>query len=67
MNLAIKPLEYYKFRSSHPDLEIKYLSDKYGSDVRLSYSPYCRTLLEEGERCFGEILIFKYILRFLII
>lgn len=48
MNLAIKPLEYYKFRSSHPDLEIKYLSDKYGSDVRLSYSPYCRTLLEES-------------------
>lgn len=48
MNLAIKPLEYYKFRNSSPELEIKYLCDKYGSDVRLSHSPYCRTLLEES-------------------
>lgn len=48
MNLAIKPLEYYKFRSSHPDLEIKNLSDKYGYDNRLSHPPYCRTFLEES-------------------
>ena len=48
MKLVIKPLEYYKFRSSHPDLEIKYLSDKYGDDVRLSHPPYCRTFLEES-------------------
>lgn len=48
MNLAIKPLEYYKFRNSSTELEIKYLCDKYGSDVRLSHSPYCRTLLEES-------------------
>ena len=48
MKLAIKPLEYYKFRSSHPDLEIKYLSDKYGSDERSAHPPYCRTFLEES-------------------
>lgn len=48
MKLAINPLEYYRFRSSHPELEIKYLSDKYGSDVRLSRPPYCRTFLEES-------------------
>lgn len=48
MKLAIKPLEYYRFRSSHPDLKIKYLSDEYGSDVRLSHPPYCRTILGES-------------------
>lgn len=48
MKLAINSLEYYKFRSSHPDLEIKYLSDKYGSDERSAYAPYCMTFLEES-------------------
>ena len=48
MKLAIKPLEYYKFRSSRPDLKIMYSGDKYGSDERSAYPPYCRTFLEES-------------------
>lgn len=48
MKLSINPLEYYNFRSSHPDLKIMYLGDKYGSDVRSAYTPYCRTFLEES-------------------
>ena len=47
MKLSINPLEYYNFRSSHPDLKITYLSDRFGSDERLACPPYCRTFLEE--------------------
>ena len=47
MKLAINSLEYYRFRSSHPDLKITYLSDRFGSDARSACPPYCMTFLEE--------------------
>lgn len=46
--MRINPLEYYRFRSSHPDLKIINLSDQYGTDERLSHEPYCRTYLNES-------------------
>lgn len=38
--IRVKPLTYYKFRCSKPELEIRGLTDKIGSDFRSSEVPY---------------------------
>lgn len=43
--IRVKPLTYYKFRCSKPELEIRGLQDKIGSDFRSSEVPYNVTCL----------------------